>query len=124
MLGWKRGTCRVEGGGLGDNRLDGSWDPYPWCISSPLSFSENSPVALRNSDRSREFKARVCWLGPCKVLPHVSLMSLFPPQLSAPRLPSCCCFFDPGRATPRDSPLLHALLWGGASQVWANPTSA
>lgn len=56
-------TCQVEGGGLGDNRLDGYWNRSPWCISSPLSFSENTSCSQKPTEEQRT-QTKGVLLGP------------------------------------------------------------
>lgn len=89
----------MEGGALGGNRLDGSWNPSPWCVSSLPSFPENSSAAL---------KARVCGLGPCKVLPHVSPPSMAPSLFHASLfVANSLTLVEPLLGTPHFSTLCH-----------------
>lgn len=101
----------MEGGGLGDNRLNRYWKPSPGCVSSLLFFSENSPASL---------KARVCCLGPCKELPHAS--ALHGPLLHASLLvANSLTLVEPFLGTPHFSTLCHEEEWAKSGPAHPQP---
>ena len=104
-------TCQVEGGGLGDTRLDGYWKTIPLVVSSLPSFSENSPAAL---------KARVCCLGACGLLPHAS--ALHGPLLHASLLvANSLTLVEPFLGTLHFSTLCRGEKWAKSGPTQPQP---